>query len=56
MGTNSGWVVGWADLAALVALPVKPDEFGPGIRTNDIRFHLSCVMVVGAAGFEPATS
>jgi len=32
MGTNSGWVVGWADLAALVALPVKPDEFGPGIR------------------------
>jgi len=33
MGTISGWVVGWANPAALAGTAVKPDEFGPGMHS-----------------------
>jgi hypothetical protein len=35
---------------------IRPPNYPPRNRTHDIQFHLSCLMVVGAAGFEPATS
>jgi len=35
---------------------IRPPNCPPRIRTHGIQFHLSCEMVVGAAGFEPATS
>jgi hypothetical protein len=45
---------------ALPAAPATAAEsapnYPPRIRTHGIQFHQSCWMVVGAAGFEPATS
>ena len=36
--------------------PDPPTQLPTQIRTHGIQFHQSCLMVVGAAGFEPATS
>ena len=38
------------------AAPSAHPTTHPKFRTHGIQFHQSCLMVVGAAGFEPATS